>query len=640
KKLILLIFMPIFLITLIIPIINLPEISYWPFNKNKINNFPLYSSATPNLAWNGNGTIVTMTNRSQYSPKMCSDGSGGVIITFPDLDDIYAQRFNSEGIPQWTINGSIICNANDPQNYPLICSDGAGGAIITWADWRDVGVDIYAQRVNYDGVVQWTANGTVICNDSTSANEITICSDGNGGAIIAWTDTRYGTWDVFAQKIDINGIPQWNPNGVDICTAGNLQTLVDICNDGAGGAILTWRDSRFGDDDIYAQRINSDGTINWTANGTAICKASNTQSIPRIISDNEGGAIITWQDTRNVLSANDIYAQRINSEGQILWIANGTPICTNVGGQINPRISSDGVDGWVITWVDGRSSNTDIYAQRINPEGIPMWSNNGLAVCTANDNQYTPELCTDGNGVIIAWVDYRNYGLSFEDIYAQRISSDGTVKWTTNGIAICSENYTQQYPAIASDGKGGAFIAWEDYRGFPPAIYAQFIKNKLPTSNNPGTIITTTSGSDMINWILSDDFGSGSYIVWANDSNGKPYVWVEAPSWSNNTSLNVPINRTVAGTYQYTIEFFDDQNQPGIPNSVIVKIIDDSSIPSPDQPTETVYLFSNQGNAEFSNLALPLFIGIIMAFAVTIIAIFLLSRRIREVSGSKIVTKK
>ena len=62
----------------------------------------------------------------------------------------------------WTPNGLIIRLANYVRHDPEICSDGADGAIITWYDFGSSS-DIYAQRINSSGNIQWTAHGVVIC---------------------------------------------------------------------------------------------------------------------------------------------------------------------------------------------------------------------------------------------------------------------------------------------------------------------------------------------------------------------------------------------------------------------------------------------------------------------------------------------
>ncbi len=60
----------------------------------------------------------------------------------------------------------------------------------------------------------------------------------------------------------------WNANGTVICNAsGRTKGYNVIIGDGSGGAIIAWSDYRNGDN--YAQRINSAGTTQWTANGKA-----------------------------------------------------------------------------------------------------------------------------------------------------------------------------------------------------------------------------------------------------------------------------------------------------------------------------------------------------------------------------------
>ncbi|MHA1439275.1 MAG: hypothetical protein ACTSPD_17020, partial [Promethearchaeota archaeon] len=77
--------------------------------------------------------------------------------------------------------------------------------------------------------------------------------------------------------------------------------------------------------------------------------------------------------------------------------------------------------------------------------------------------------------------------------------------------------------------------------------------NNLPQVNNPSDISTTNTGSETIDWMLTDDLGSGKYRVIANNSLGNYYVWVDWTDWTNGTIINVPINRTEIGIFNYTI---------------------------------------------------------------------------------------
>ncbi|HKW15631.1 MAG TPA: hypothetical protein VJS69_14180, partial [Candidatus Krumholzibacteria bacterium] len=64
---------------------------------------------------------------------------------------------------QWPLDGVPLAAVPNNQGAPVIASDGAGGAIVAYYDNRGTSYDIYAQRVNSLGVVQWTAGGVALC---------------------------------------------------------------------------------------------------------------------------------------------------------------------------------------------------------------------------------------------------------------------------------------------------------------------------------------------------------------------------------------------------------------------------------------------------------------------------------------------
>ncbi|KUG26232.1 hypothetical protein ASZ90_003929 [hydrocarbon metagenome] len=376
-----------------------------------------------------NNPICTQAN-SQTQPVITNGSDGSFIITWTDNRngnlDIYAQRINSTGDSQWAADGIAINSFTTDQDGPTIISDGSGGAIIAWRDERNGSFnrDIYIQRVNSSGVAQWNSDGVAVCTQGSNQFDTKIASDGSGGAIITWYDDRNGNYDIYAQRINSSGIAQWTADGVAVCIQTSPQWSPTITSDGSSGAIITWRDDRSGNSDIYAQRINSSGAALWTANGVAVCTEGSSQDKPTITSDGSGEAIITWEDYRNG-GIRDIYAQRINSSGVAQWTANGVAVITNASHQLNPTIISDGSSGAILTWSDYRNANADIYVQRINSSGTALWTADGVAVCTNAANQGQPTLVGDGSsGAIITWYDDRNGNF---DIYAAKISPDGAL---------------------------------------------------------------------------------------------------------------------------------------------------------------------------------------------------------------------
>ncbi|MFM2376531.1 MAG: hypothetical protein RLZZ165_1628 [Bacteroidota bacterium] len=426
---------------------------------------------------------------------------------------------------QWSADPAVntaVCTATGSQYGSRIIPDGSGGAIIAWVDTRNGSLDIYAQRINAAGVVQWTANGVGIC---TAAGEqstpIITSADGYGRAIIAWVDKRSGTPDIYAQRINAAGVVQWPANGVGICTASEEQYRPIITSDGSGGALIAWSDFRNDTlySDIYAQRINAAGVVQWTSGGLGISTASGHQEVQRVTSDGSGGAIIVWEDYRS--GASDIYAQRINATGVVRWTANGVAICTATADQSYVKMISDGFGGAIIAWDDPRigTTNYDVYAQRINAAGVVQWTANGVAIGTAADNQRAPNLTSDGSdGAIIAWWDRRS-GTNI-DIYAQRVNAAGVVQWTANGVATCTAPGDQVSIELTSDGSSGAIIAWEDLRSGNYDIYAQRVNAAgVVQWTVDGTAICTEARNQVVPTLTSD--GSGGAIIVFQDIRGE-----------------------------------------------------------------------------------------------------------------------
>jgi hypothetical protein len=427
--------------------------------------------------WIENGVLLNTSIPNAPRPAIIPDGEGGAIIAYVDnpdeySSDIMAQRVDARGNILWSTGGVAVCSAPDYQFSPRIIPDGAGGAIIIWSDYRGADSDVYAQRIDSDGNPLWTSDGAVICDTTGTQSPSGICSDGEGGAIICWSDRRDGNNDLYAQKIDSGGVVQWAANGVAIC-----DNLFDqgglIASDGRGGAFFVWSDDRNGDDDIFLRAIDADGVLDTEEE---ICVTTGTQSKPDIIPDGEFGAFIAWQDSRS--GESHIYAQRVDMFSSGMWGSLGVAVCTIAGGQQYPKIAPAAYGGLYVTWADSRNSGTtysDIYFQKLSAYGNLEWTVNGVQVCIEEGTQWLPKIVADGDGgAIIAWDDRRNINA---DVYAQRFSETGGLLWGYNGVPVVSMPFIQQEISLTSDGSGGAIFAWDDTRSWDAVeLYVQRIE--------------------------------------------------------------------------------------------------------------------------------------------------------------------
>lgn len=427
--------------------------------------------APANAKWVEDGKAVCASIDNQDSPLVIPDDSGGSIIAWLDsrsttLIEIYAQRVDKYGRDMWTSDGVLVYSGPSDARFMYAASDDASGAFIAVLDDNNI---LHVQHL-YSGGTTWSSpQGTSVCNSAFAGfnpEYVSITPDGDGGAFITWIDSRsIPDFNIYAQRVDAAGAVKWATNGVSVCSAASFQTSPICASDLDGGAIITWGDERAGVNDIYAQRIDSTGTVLWTVDGVPVCTETSAQQKPRIISDGAGGAIIAWEDQRPS-SYFDIYLQKLDSNGAAQWTTNGVAATTAPHGQADPRLVSDGEGGAIVTWLDARNEliNADIYAQRVGSAGTVLWETDGAPVCTADDIQGYPVIAEDGDGgAVIAWMDYRVGNRA--DIYAQRIGPDGAGIWQENGDTVCTgQIYNRTPTGIAYVGLRGVVIAWQDSR--------------------------------------------------------------------------------------------------------------------------------------------------------------------------------
>lgn len=413
-------------------------------------------------------TSISLNDRQHLS--MVSDGAGGAIVVWEEYVDttsginIVAQRLDAMGNRRWGETGVSVCSSVGDQRLPTISADGYGGAIITWYDGRGIDTDIYAQRVNANGLVLWSTDGVPLCLALGNQWDPVIVGDGASGAIVVWYEARYDTAaDIYAQRVSSTGVVQWATDGVPLCIELNGQVTPIITADEAGGAIAVWLDFRNGVVELFTQRVNQAGVSLWGVNGLRVSDGSDFQYAPALTSDGTGGVIITWHDFRSGVES-DIYAQRINSAGVLQWPATGVVVSNAVDYQYRPRVVSDGVSGAMICWYDYRSgANSDIYAQRLGPLGEPLWTPNGVLICGAINDQQFPGITSDGRGgAFIAWQDTRNG--SNPDIFSQHVNPQSGAGFVVNGIAVSTATNGQFFPRLVSNSSGAAILTWEDRR--------------------------------------------------------------------------------------------------------------------------------------------------------------------------------
>ena len=483
---------------------------------------------------------------------------------------IYAQKIDENGNILWGENGLVVNNESSFRESPVIIDSENGDVIISWVDFRyDFAGDVYAQKISNDGILQWAEEGVPLCLSEDYQGSLNIVSNDNGGAFVIWRDGRnIGGSDIYGTHIDSNGniVTGWGYDGNPIVSIDGSQSQHTLWKDGSNGAIVAWTDERdSGDTNIYMQRIASDGYLLWNNDGILLTGAVGPQEKPKITPDGTGNFIFTWRD-RGTDSFGDIKAQRVDLNGNLLW-ENEVEVYVGEGIQRNARITKASDNGAIIVWEDGRNeinyNNKDIYAQKLDINGNLQWNTSGVEIVQAANDQINPRLSSDNNGgAWIIWQDGRIDDYPHVDIYIQHVNSNGTFELSANGYNICSADFWQFSPNVKlSENK--IFCVWGDNRTGSTSLYTQLLDaNGNPILEEDGEeIITGLSGSIIDMKFLSNE--DNPIFLWgdARDLYGSQiYLQILNSDGSNTFAENgIPIT-TESQYYQDDLEVVFSEN--------------------------------------------------------------------------------
>jgi len=419
-------------------------------------------------------------------PQIAASGTGGAIFAWLDginSGNLYAQNVDADGNLAWGDEGKLICDKASNPRFPLIASDGLGGAFISWDSVKDgrsilahvdargeilwqesisyaeflsmasdssggvimvllaIGGPISIQRANSDGRLLWGEDGVGI---PAAAGRLDLVGDGSGGAVVVWQDDRGTNTSINGQMINSEGQLLWTDNGLVIAESNTDQSEPQLLASEGGSFIIAWlKVSLEGEynNDIYAQKITRQGERLWGNEGIPICTSTGNQWHQRLATDGEGGCFVIWDDERDSSPgrlSSEVYAQHVASDGTCLWNANGTLVW---GGEHpssdtfsysagDGQVISDNMGGAIFMWNSLHERN--LFAQRVDPDGNPLWSPEGVRVFDPPMNvDGLSQMVSDGiGGAIIGATVEKNQQR------AQRISQGGELLWGKPGIAV------------------------------------------------------------------------------------------------------------------------------------------------------------------------------------------------------------
>ncbi|MEI7497870.1 MAG: prepilin-type N-terminal cleavage/methylation domain-containing protein [Candidatus Falkowbacteria bacterium] len=453
------------------------------------------SSTSPRTVANPNPTLPNQT--------VIIDDKTSLTLSIDLLSNLTIQAIAQNLPNNWKINTD---SGTDNQLMPRITADEHGNMYIVWQDFRSgSNGKIYMQKYDENSHAEWGSDIAI----GTANNQIypDIILDNNHHLFAAWNDNSSGNQDCYlVKRSTADGSDAWSGTKKIFTAADNKDQSKPRIALLPDGSLLgyVWQDDRNDDLDIYLQKINTnDHTEQWSpevrVSDTTINDGTN-QINPVVATNDANNFLVFWQDDRG--GNQNIYGQIFDSNGTKLWT--NDVLINSDGGTTNQYSPSVAVaSGTVyIAWTDERNGNQDIYAQKIDMSGTKLWLNDIRAnINTGASAQYGPSIIynEDKNKPYVVWQDDRSGNF---DIYGSDLSPYSTttnlmdVPITLSGAKRIGENpvilkFKKNYTTDINGFVTITGIEWDSYDltiGTTYVLHNLVMTNPtLPINLNPNT---------------------------------------------------------------------------------------------------------------------------------------------------------
>jgi hypothetical protein len=452
-----------------------------------------FSQSSAQFLWEEDGVPLRQDHHVQWNGWTARNTSGDIFVLWNESKDlsgkIYVQKYNPAGQSLWPEDVEMI-NVNTMAIELCPTPDGGLAALYAWYD-QSLGPILKAQKVDAGGNILWDPDGVFMGqylyepgagdNGQTSRGDgcysyCDVVSDGSGGIFAVWFNfTHYDQIDMFAKHLFSDGslAPGWNPHGNILYEDVEPGVFWQFtCSDDAGGFMVSWQEDYgiavWGN---FVQRVDAEGNFLWGPDGLQIAQHG---TWPCLEKDGAGGLYAVWGAASNP-DDTDLFIQRLDSQGTPLWGEYGLPLVEAPELQFHPQIVADGFGGAIVAWEDHRNSTFygDTYCQRVNADGDRLWPLGGVNL--SDGWEHYARIHPDGEGGLFAtWINWETYSYSHKEAYIQRLTPEGALAWHLDGILLSGdENANVSAAAPISTGDGGALFFWFEAHDDLVGVYLQ-----------------------------------------------------------------------------------------------------------------------------------------------------------------------
>lgn len=409
------------------------------------------------------GLTLTMFCLTPASVRVSAQGDG---VTPPC-------PFGPKG-PEFRLNATGV----DWPTQPAIAADDKGNFILAWMKTAKVGEssrnDIYAQIFDSSGVPR---GGEFRLSSDAAApgnSSPAVALDDDGRFVVAWLSGSNSfvslPTNVYASYFDGTG-GAVNTTLVNTYTVANDVRHVSVALRAGGGFVVSY----VGDyltppgtrGHVFARLFNTPGAP--PTEFMVDVPSEQKQETVAVMND-AGDFVVVWIELEESGRSMGVYARRYDAAGAPKGA--GFRVNTHRGnGQRNVSAAMDAAGGFVVAWASWMQDGSDfgVYAQRFDASGARAGDEFRVNAFTGDDQREPSVAVGVGGDFVVAWSNTMPDG---SEVFARRYDASGAalgeeflVNQTTDGF--------QWMPALAALTEGGFVAAWVNIAPAGSGVYAR-----------------------------------------------------------------------------------------------------------------------------------------------------------------------
>ena len=361
----------------------------------------------------------------------------------------------------------------DDQVQPKIRPTPDGGCYISWFDNDPsgnppFGYDVFLQRLDANGVPQWAAGGIRFADlGMSSTQDYGLDVDADGNALLAFLDDRNPKGiAVTVMKVDPTGVQHWGPKGRQAGKGQDFKGNPKIAATSDGFVVAGWINGN----NLTFQKMDANGKRQWgVAGATIVAPVGLTYSMADLHAGDGGSAIVSFVSAAGFTGPKHLLANKLSTTGTLLW--GDSHVAVFDGGSLQfgnfPSFVTDGAGGAVFGWYE--TSPLQSRAQHIRADGSEAFPHNGTPGSTdTSHNQVNPSVSYDSasGATYLFWNEQLPGPLTNEGISAQKFDTAGLVQWGATGVVVQPFTSSAVLNVTSVLTAGGPLVVWSSEAAF------------------------------------------------------------------------------------------------------------------------------------------------------------------------------